>query len=224
MSNELLFVLTSLADIFFIFIVSRFKVEWLFATVIANLILVGIFGAKLITIFGLTTNVGNIFYACVFLATHFLLERYGKGVGMKTIWFGAILSLFFILMSGLATRFMGIPLNDLANGAILTLFSFSIRITFASILAFIFAQYINIFMYEYLKLHTKGKFLWLRSNVANIISQLVDSLIFFTIAFFDLPGTLLFQAILAGWLIKVTVVFMGTPFLYIDTYLNKRKL
>lgn len=224
MSNELIFIFSALADILFILFAARLGVDWLLGTVAVNLILIGIFGLKLITVLGLTTNAGNVFYACVFLATHFILERYGKRVGIKTIWYGVCFFLFFTVLSQFAARFSGLPLTDTANGAILTIFSFSLRVTFASILAYVFAQYANIVIYEWLRVWTKGRFLWLRINGANIISQLVDSLIFFTIAFFDLPGPLLVQAILVGWLVKIAVVSIGTPFLYIDKYLERKKI
>ena len=224
MSNESLFVISALINIVFILFASRRSIDWLLGTIAVNLILIGIFGAKLITVFGLTTNAGNVFYGCVFLATHFILERRGKKVDLKTIWYGVVFVLFFTLMSQFAAEFSGLALSESANSAILTLFSFSLRITFASILAYVFAQYVNVFIYEWLKMRTSGKFLWLRSNGANVVAQLVDSLLFFTIAFFDLPGSLLVQAILAGWFVKTLVVAMGTPFLYIDAYLERKKL
>ncbi len=224
MSNESLFLLSALVDIIFVFFAARRGIDWLLGTVIVNLMLIGIFGAKLITVFGFSTNAGNVFYACVFLATYFILERYGKQVGMKTIWYGASLILFFVAMSQFAVRLTGLPLSDAANSAISTLFLFSLRITFASVLAYVFAQYVNIFIYEWLRVRTHGKLLWLRSNGANIVSQLVDSLLFFSIAFFDLPGPILVQTILVGWLVKTLVVSMGTPLLYIDAYLERKKL
>ena len=222
MSNEWLFFLSVLAEMSFVLVASRKGVDWLLGTIGINLIFVSIFGAKLITVFGLVTNAGNIFYACVFLATHFLLERHGRRAGFQTIWFGVGLVLFFFTMSQFATRFTGLALSQEVNSAISTLFSLSPRVTLASILAYIFAQYVNIFIYEWIKLRTKGKFLWLRSNVANIAGQLVDSLLFFSIAFFDLPGPVLVQVILVGWAFKTFVVFLGTPFLYFDAYLDRK--
>jgi uncharacterized integral membrane protein (TIGR00697 family) len=223
MSNESLFIVSALIDILFVLVAARCGKNWLFGTIIINLVIIGIFGAKLITVFGLVTNAGNVFYACVFFATHFLLERYGKREGLKTILLGTSFVLFFVVMSQFATKFIGLPLSDSTNDAILTLFAFSIRITSASILAYIFAQYVNIFFYEWIKKKTQSKYLWLRSNGANIVAQLVDSLLFFSIAFFDLPGPLLVQTILVGWLIKSLVVFIGTPFLYVDRYLEHKK-
>lgn len=223
MSNELIFIISALADISFILFTARQKIEWLFGTIIVNIILIGIFGAKLIMIFGFTTNAGNVFYACVFLATYFILEKYGQRAGLRTIWLGIGFILFFTLLSQLASRLAGLALHPAVNESLLTIFNFSPRVTLASIIAYAFAQYVNIYIYQWLRLRTRQKQLWLRSNVANLTSQLVDSLLFFSIAFFDLPGPLLVQAILIGWLTKVLVVFVGTLFLYLDLYINRKK-
>lgn len=223
-SNESLFILATLVEVTIVFIAARLGREWLLGTVAVNLILIGIFGAKLISVFGLVTNVGNVFYACVFLATHFIIERYGKNKAWQTIWFGMGFVAFFTLMSQIAINYNGSSLSDATNSASSTLFSFSPRIILASILAYAFAQYINIGVFSWLRARTNGKFLWLRSNGANILSQLVDSMLFFSIAFIDLPGPLLLQAILIGWFLKSMVVLVGTPFLYLDTYLERKKL
>ena len=181
-----------------------------------NIFIITIFGAKLVTVFGLTTNAGNVFYACVFLGTHFFIERYGKQAALNSIWLVVSFTLFFVALTQLAVHYIGNPASDNVNNAVSTLFSFSLRVTAGSIIAFIFAQFANISVYDWINTKTKGKFLWLRSNGANILSQLIDSILFFSIVFFDLPGQLLIQAILAGWLIKSLVVLIGTPFLYLD--------
>jgi uncharacterized integral membrane protein (TIGR00697 family) len=159
----------------------------------------------------------------VFFATHLLLERRGREVGAKAVWCGAVFVLCFAVLSQIATQFHGLPVSDQVNGAIVSLFSFSLCIIFASILAYVFAQQVNISMYEWLKIRMRGRWLGVRSNIANAVGQLVDSLLFFSIAFFDLPGPLLVQAIAAGWIVKMLVVFLGTPFLYLDAYLESRK-
>lgn len=223
-SNELLFVLATLVGVIAVFIAAQLGREWLLGTIAVNLLLIGIFGAKLISIFGFVTNAGNVFYACVFLATHFLIERHGMKLGWQTIWFGTGFVLFFTLMSQIAVNYNGSPLSDTINSANATFFSFSPRIVIASVLAYFFAQYVNVTVFLWVREKTKGRFLWLRSNGANILSQLVDSLLFFSIAFVDLSGPLLVQAILIGWFLKSLVVLVGTPFLYVDAHLGRKKL
>ncbi len=221
--NKILFLSAIIVDITFVFVAARLGRDWLMGIIITNLMLIGVFGVKLVSVLGLVTNVGNAFYACVFLATYFLIERYGRAAGMKTIWFGASFVIIFTVLSQLATRSEGSVLSSEINSTIQTLFSFSPRVFLASILAFVFAQYVNITLYEWVKARTHGKWPWLRGNFANGISQLLDSVLFFTIAFYDLPGLSLVKAILAGWAIKVIVVCIGMPMLSLDQYLQRKK-
>ncbi len=223
MSTEQLLLLSALVDLCFVFVAARAGEKWLFGTIAVNLILISIFGAKLIEIFGIVTNVGNIFYACVFFATHLLLERQSKEEALRTIWFGSAFVVFFLSMSALAVSVMSYAPNDSVQTALQNIFAFSPRVVLASLLAYIFAQYVNIRVYAWLQKKTNRSMLWFRSNVANILSQGVDSSIFFTIAFLDLPGVALLQAIAAGWAIKVAVVGLGTPLLYVDQFLSKKK-
>ena len=216
-------VILALVGVCVVFIAARLGSRWLFSTIAVNLILVSVFGSKLITVFGLITNAGNVFYACVFLATYFLLERRDKKNVLQTMWFGVGFVVFFVVMSQFVTHFSSPYPNDAVNDAIQTLFVLSPRIALASILAFIFAQYVNISIYTWLKTRMTDKFLWLRSNGANIVGQLIDSSLFFTIAFLDLSGPALLQAIFAGWFIKTLVVFLGTPLLYFDRYLTRKQ-
>ncbi len=222
MSNESLFIICTLANILFVLFSARGGRSWLFGSIAINFVLANIFGSKLITIFGLTIGAGNMFYASIFLATHFIFERYGKHEALKTIWYGVGFMVFFTIMAQGAVKFAGFSTDDVLSDAMITLFSFLPRVVLGSILAYIFAQYLNIVMYDWIGKMTRGKFLWLRTNGANIVSQCLDSAIFFSIAFFDLPGPILVQVIFAGVSIKVLVIAMGTPFLYIDNYFKQQ--
>src|ERR1043166_6351775 len=117
MSNEWLLVGCAVADLLFIYAALRLGREWLLCSITANLALIVVFGAKLIEIFGLVTNVGNVFYACVFLATHLLLERYGRYEGMKALWLGAGVVAFFTMMTQFAVLFGGAAASGAANAA-----------------------------------------------------------------------------------------------------------
>lgn len=219
MNSEVLFVTSALIDITVIYITARLCPQRLFGTIVLNLIFISIFGAKMVTVFGLTTNVGNVFYACVFLATHFILQRQSKKETYQVIWVGVFSLIFFIGLSQIAVMFPDAGMSTVFNQSLEKVFSLSLRVTFASLLAYIFAQYINISIFEWIRTKTKGKHLWLESNGANIVAQLVDSCIFFSVAFIDLPGVQLLQAIYAGWLIKTIVVALGTPLLYLNSHL-----
>ena len=54
---------------------------------------------------------------------------------------------------------------------------------FASMLAYIAAQYCDVQLYHFWKRLTRGKHLWLRNNFSTLLSQLVDSVMVVTVTF-----------------------------------------
>lgn len=215
MTNEVIFITTIVVNFGLILFASRRGREFLFATVAVNLVLISVFGAKLIDVFGFVTNTGNVFYAGVFLATHMLIENYSKEDGYRTIRIGAFAILLFLLMAQFTFDLTGYAGTADVNRAIDNLFKNIPRIGIASISAFIVAQYVNVWFYGFLKNKTRDKKLWLRDNASNLLGQFVDSALFFSIAFIGtVPNTVLMQIMMGGFMVKVIVGAVGTSFLY----------
>ncbi len=222
MPVEALFLARSVVDLSLVLLAARIGAQWLYGTIAINFLLIGFFGAKIISQFGVTTNIGNIFYASIFFATYLIYERHGKKAALQTIYFGCFVLAFFYLVSQIAAQTPGLAASAAINSAISVLVTFAPHSILGSFVAFIFAQYINISIYHYLYERFKGKYLWLRVNAASIVAQMIDSLFFFTITFFDASGGMLLQLILAGWLIKSLAMLVGTPLMYLDAFLNKK--
>src|SRR5579885_1187155 len=106
MHNDILFLARVLIDFAFVFLAFRMGKEWLFATIILNLILISTFGGIVVQLFGFTTNAGNAFYAGVFLAVHLLTEHYGQREGLKTVWMGFWSILVFIILAELTVHYV----------------------------------------------------------------------------------------------------------------------
>lgn len=69
----------------------------------------------------------------------------------------------------------------------------------------------------------QGSF-WLRSNLSNLWSQLLDTTLFMTIAFLGVyPIDVLLKMVVAWWLFKVAMGVLYTPLAYAGIYLLKRK-
>lgn len=63
--------------------------------------------------------------------------------------------------------------------------------------------------------HTK-KYLWLRNNGSTLISQLVDTVVFTTLAFWgSYPTDVFFSILFTTYLFKVIVALLDTPFAYL---------
>jgi queuosine precursor transporter len=101
------------------------------------------------------------------------------------------------------------------------------RMMFAGIIAYGTSQTLNVFIFSRIAAK-QGSALWLRALIASFLSQIVDTLLFITIAFYGVrmeDGTLMpIAAIMEGQIIaKLTLsVIMVPPFIYLFVGLGRR--
>jgi uncharacterized integral membrane protein (TIGR00697 family) len=213
--NEVIIVLMIVLDLFFVLCMVRFAKAGLTTAVVVNLMLVAIFGAKLISVFGGVTNAGNIFYVAAGTAVAIVTEHHGRKEGYRLILAGFGSMLGFLVLSQLAIQFSGIPEVEAISGAMNSIFHLVPRVALASLVAYAISQYLNVTIFD--RLHTIPglEFLWRRTLIAGSLSQLVDSILFFTIAFAGLYSpAVFFEIMLVGFLVKLVVVVCSVPFLY----------
>jgi len=120
-----------------------------------------------------------------------------------------------IIMMQIALQFRPGP-DDFAHGALATLFEVIPRVALGSLAAYIISQYFDVWIYNKTRsLFPSDKFLWIRNNGSTAISQLLDSIVFCSIAFF---GEYLFsvwlEILMTTYMIKFIVALVDTPFMY----------
>jgi hypothetical protein len=95
----------------------------------------------------------------------------------------------------------------------------------ASMLAYLFAQFIDIQIYHFWKGLTKGKHLWLRNNGSTFSSQLIDTLTILVLlcSFKIIAWDKFYGLLVSGLLFKWLVALCDTPFMYISVHLFKKR-
>ena len=89
------------------------------------------------------------------------------------------------------------------------------RLIAASMVAYLFAQFIDVRIFHFWKKLTNGKHLWIRNNASTIVSQLVDTILVICILFFGVwESDQILSAIIDGWLFKMLMAFLDTPIIY----------
>ncbi|MBU1248964.1 MAG: queuosine precursor transporter [Proteobacteria bacterium] len=224
--NELLWLGFLLLDLVMVMVIYRFFGRvGLFGLVVFNLLLCNIQVLKLIELFGHTTTLGNVLYASVFLSTDILSEKYGKAEATKAVLLG-----FVTLV--MATGYMQIALRftpstaDFAQESLATIFGFFPRIALGSLIAYFISQMHDVWAFHFLKERTGGKYLWLRNNASTLVSQLLDTLIFCTVAFWGdpaIPSDIFWDIVLTTYLFKIIVALADTPFLYVAKRITPRE-
>ena len=179
-----------------------------------------IFGFRLFEI-----SVGILPYPITFLITDLISEIYGKKRANQVVVTGIFASLFSLLIILVADMVPAIE-NSPVNDALFTkVFGQSAIAVFASMTAYLFAQFIDIQIYHFWKRLTKGKHLWLRNNFSTWFSQFVDTFTIVTLlCSFGIIDWVNFKGLLvSGFLFKVFVAACDTPFLYLGVYLFRKR-
>ena len=164
---------------------------------------------------------GTVTFATTYLVSDILTEHYGKDVARKGVWLSFA---GHILMTSLMVITLGFvsPEGDKAHGAMMSLFTPSPRILIAGLLAYVLSQFMDIYVFEWISQRTNRRWLWLRTNVATLLSGLVDNTIFSVLAWVILSPepigfySLIFTYILGTYIARGMVAVMSTPIMYLS--------
>ncbi len=187
---------------------------------IALLIVSNVIAGKIVLIGGLTVPAAVICYALTFLISDTLVEVWGKKRTRYVIKLGFYASILAALFIRLAIYMPGAPFwADQAEFELIL--GTNARIVVASMAAYLVSQLHDVWAFHFWKEKTKGKHLWIRNNLSTGVSQLIDTIIFITIAFYG-AGTPLISLILGQYVIKLVIAICDTPFVYLFVYYARK--
>ena len=214
MSNEAIVIGAALVDLAIVLVAFRLGKAYLIGVIVVNLVMVSLTAAKVGLFFGVVGSPQSIFYASIFLATDLLAEYYGKRSGYQAIWTGFLALFMLALLGQVVVHFHPIPEAETYGNAVNTIFGATWRVALASFVAYIVAQNFDIWFFHKLRERTQGRHLWLRNLGSTSVSQLIDTVIFFPIAFAGVMPEL-FQVMLVAYIVKILVAVLDTPYIYL---------
>ncbi len=170
-------------------------------------------------------SVGILPYPITFLITDIISEIYGRKRANQVVLAGIFASFFSMLIIILANYTPAIESSPIDNILFSKVFGLSPIAVLASMLAYLFAQFIDIRIFHFWKRKTKGKHLWLRNNFSTFSSQLIDTLTVVTLlcSFGVLPWNLFKTLLISGFIFKVLIALLDTPILYFIVYLFRSR-
>ena len=163
-------------------------------------------------------SVGILPYPITFLVTDLISEIFGKRAANRVVVAGILASFFsmsILLLAGIVPALPNSPIDDSTFDSV---FALSPIAVLASMMAYLFAQFIDIRIYHFWKNLTKGQHLWLRNNFSTFASQFIDT---FTVVgllcVFDVLAWDAFLGLLiSGVVFKILVALIDTPLLYLS--------
>jgi uncharacterized integral membrane protein (TIGR00697 family) len=190
---------------------------------ITSLFAANTLGIKLMPfLFGTHLSVAVFCFPVVFIMTDVIGEVYGKKMAKNFVLAGVISIILFLLFSFVSSITPWAKDALWAQDSWNTIFGLSARFSIASVVAYAIAEYQDVISFFFFKKYTAEKKFWLRSNLSNLWSQFLDTVIWTSIAF---VGVYSFHTILLiiipWWLLKVLMGFLYTPLSYLGIYLLK---
>ena len=178
--------------------------------------------------FGLYTfeiSVGILPYPITFLITDLISEMYGKKMANQVVTVGIFASVFSLLIINVAQGVTATPWSPIGDELFDMVFGATVLAVLASMMAYLFAQYIDIQIYHFWKKITKGKHLWLRNNFSTFLSQFVDTftVLLLLCLFGKIEWGLFYGLLISGYLFKVLVAIFDTPLMYLGVGLFRKK-
>lgn len=192
---------------------------------VSNLIFQKFFNWDFFGVYTFEISVGILPYPITFLITDIICEVYGKRKANQVVVAGIFASFFSLLIVFLADAVPATNWSPIDDGLFNRVFGATAIAVFASMTAYLLAQFIDIQIFHFWKRLTKGKHLWLRNNFSTFLSQFVDtfSVLFLLCSFNKIDWNLFGTLLLSGFMFKVIVAAFDTPILYAFVYLFRKR-
>jgi hypothetical protein len=187
--------------------------------------------------------VGVLPYPITFLCTDFISELYGRERASWVVWVGLGLNLWVVAFLWLGGAMPPAPSVDPATGlppteaydfAFYRIRMLTMGAVVASMIAYLSAQFCDVFLFHFWKRLTNGRHLWLRNNGSTLISQFVDTFAVITITHFyahaipiDPQADVwpqLWVFIGSGYVFKVVIALLDTGPFYLGVFWLSRYL
>lgn len=170
-------------------------------------------------------SVGILPYPMTFLITDLISEIFGKKKANQIVVAGIFASFFSLGIVYTASVVSATDWSPVSNEMFTSVFGNTIVAVFASMMAYLLAQFVDIQIYHFWKKMTKGKYLWLRNNFSTFSSQFIDTftVVLLLCSFGEIPWSLFYGLVISGFAFKVFIAALDTPLLYLFVYILRKR-
>jgi uncharacterized integral membrane protein (TIGR00697 family) len=173
-----------------------------------------------------TFGAGVLFFPVSYIFGDILTEVYGYGRDRRVIWAGFGALVFAAIMSTvvLALKPAADPFNTEYQSHLSAVFGNTPRIVAGSVIAFWCGSFVNSYVMAKMKVWTQGRMLWTRTIGSTLCGELVDSSLFYVIAFYGIwSNQQLIAVAVAQYFLKTGWEVVMTPVTYKLVNFLKRK-
>ena len=182
----------------------------------------GVLGNKQVALGPLAVEAGIFAFLLLVITSSAVAELHGRDTANKLVLIGFVPLIASLLLTLVV---LAVPASPEMDPARLSAFDLMMkgtpRIWIAGIIAYGISQFLNVTIFSWLKGREGGSLLWLRAGAASVLSQIVDTLLFITIAFY---GVFPIANLLAGQMLAKVVLslVLVPPLIYLFVGLGRR--
>ena len=169
---------------------------------------------------------GILFFPISYFFGDILTEVYGYAYDRRAVWAGFAALAFAAVMAQIVIALPVAPGAYMANyqHGLETVFGNSWRIALASMFSFWCGSFVNSYTLAKMKILTRGRFLWMRTIGSTASGELVDSSLFYMLAFYGLwPLNEVLAVAASQYVLKTAWEVLATPLTYWIVGFLKRK-
>ena len=181
---------------------------------ITSLLIANVLSAKIVTFWGMVIPAAIVAYPLTFLMTDLIGEIWGKEQANQAVKLGFICQITSLIMIGLAILLPVAPFAD-NQAEFRGIMGQSFRVVAASLVAYYCSQTWDVWIFHKIREMNTG-YKWIRNNVSTMTSQLIDTAIFITIAFYGIVPNI-WVMIFSQYLIKIVYAALDTIPFYLLT-------
>ncbi|MBU3598121.1 queuosine precursor transporter [Polynucleobacter bastaniensis] len=173
-----------------------------------------------------TFGAGILFFPIAYFFGDILTEVYGYAYDRRAVWAGFASLAFAAIMAQLVIALPVAPGSYMANyqQGMETVFGNSWRVALASMIAFCCGSFVNSYTLAKMKILTQGRHLWMRTIGSTACGELVDSSLFYMLAFYGLwPINEVLAVAASQYVLKTAWEVLATPLTYWVIGFLKRK-
>lgn len=189
---------------------------------VTALIASNLVSAKRALVGGYVIGCGILVFPISYIFGDVLTEVYGYARSRRVIWIGFACAALTAALFAVSDVMPPDPSWD-GQAAFHAVLGQLPRVVAASLTAYVAGEFANSFVLAKLKVATQGRHLWMRTIGSTLVGQLVDSAVFYPLAF--LGSWSFAQVASVGWnnyLLKVAIETLFTPVTYLVVNYLKR--
>lgn len=209
MVNEFIFLAQTLILGLFALFALRIGKSALVGFICLMCVLSNLFILKQVTLFGFAATSCDAYAIGAVLGLNLLQEYYGKAVAQKAIVTSFILLVCYSIMAYLQLLYLPNE-YDTAQAAYQSILGIMPRIAAASLVVYLFVQYVDSLLYAKLHDMTQGNYLVARVWISLIITQLLDTILFSFLGLYGLVDNLV-ELICISYAIKLIAIALAGP-------------